>query len=165
MVLPGVGSFGDCYRGLESRRLVEAIKGVIASGRPFLGICIGLQLLLDGSEETPDIDGLGIIPGAVRRFEATPERKVPHMGWNQLRIVEAACPLLKDVPQGSFCYFVHSYYAVPDECDVVAATCEYGVEFPAVLWRDSLFATQFHPEKSQKIGLRILRNFARLAAG
>jgi glutamine amidotransferase len=132
---------------------------VIALGKPFLGICLGMQLLFDVSYEDGEYEGLGVIHGDVVRFNARAEFKVPHMGWNQARIVRHA-PLLADVPDHSFFYFVHSYYVRPQDAEVVALETEYECTFCSMVWRDRLFATQFHPEKSQACGLQLLRNFA-----
>jgi imidazole glycerol-phosphate synthase subunit HisH len=167
VVFPGVGAFRDCMHNLQARGLEPVLRDVIGVGRPLLAICVGMQVLLTDSEEFGLSPGLGIIEGHVRRFpEAhaaqTPRLKVPHMGWNQLRI-RRSCPLLEGIPDGAFTYFVHSYYAVPATPDVVVASTEYGLDFAAVLWRDNLYATQFHPEKSQTYGLRLLRNFALLS--
>jgi glutamine amidotransferase len=148
--------------------LDQAVRQVIAAGRPVLAICVGMQALLTDSEEFGLTPGLAIVEGHVRRFPDTlpgqvARLKVPHMGWNQLHL-QRACPLLDGIPDGAFTYFVHSYYAVPVDPQVVVACTDYGVEFASVLWRENLFATQFHPEKSQQYGLRILRNFAALSA-
>lgn len=168
VVFPGVGAFRDCLQNLARRGLDEALLEVIRSGRPVLAICVGMQALLAESEEFGVTPGLAVVAGQVRRFSSPtsgPTRlKVPHMGWNQLRMVRP-CPLLRGIPDGAFTYFVHSYYAVPEDPEVVVACTEYGVEFAAVLWRDNLFATQFHPEKSQAYGLHILQNFAALCRG
>ena len=166
VVFPGVGAFRDCMHNLQMRGLESVLRDVIDAGRPVLAICVGMQVLLTDSEEFGLSQGLAIIEGHVRRFpEAhaaqTPRLKVPHMGWNQLRM-RRSCPLLEGIPDGAFTYFVHSYYAVPAVPDVVVASTEYGLDFAAVLWRDNLYATQFHPEKSQTYGLRLLRNFASL---
>jgi imidazole glycerol-phosphate synthase subunit HisH len=162
VVLPGVGAFGDCIRNLSKDGLDVAIKEFIATGKPFLGICVGLQMLFESGAENPGVTGLGLLPGTVPRFAAN-GLKVPHMGWNQLRLHRPECPLLTGVAAGSFVYFVHSYYGAPRQDSVVAATTEYGVEFAAVIWRANIFATQFHPEKSQVVGLRMLQNFVELA--
>jgi glutamine amidotransferase len=162
VVLPGVGAFGDCMANLQRAGLTEAIGEVVRSGRPFLGICLGMQALFESSAEAPGVAGLGLFAGTVPRFAAG-EGKVPHMGWNQLRVRRADCPLLAGVADGSFVYFVHSYYCVPREAAVVCGTTEYGVEFCSMLWRGNVYATQFHPEKSQAVGLRMLENFVRLA--
>ena len=166
VVFPGVGAFRDCMQNLAARGLDEALRRVVQEGKPVLAICVGMQALLSESEEFGTTPGLDIVAGQVRRFarrvEAGNPLKVPHMGWNQLRF-ERPCPLLKGLPDHVYTYFVHSYYAVPAEPAVVAASTDYGIEFASVLWRDNLYATQFHPEKSQAWGLRILRNFAELA--
>ena len=166
VVFPGVGAFRDCMENLASRGLDEALRQVVQEGKPVLAICVGMQALLSESDEFGVTPGLDIVAGQVRRFprsvNADNRLKVPHMGWNQLRF-HRLCPLLNGLPDQVYTYFVHSYYAVPTESAVVAATTDYGVEFASVLWRDNLYATQFHPEKSQSWGLRILRNFAELA--
>ncbi len=161
VVLPGVGAFGDCVNNLAQLGLVNPLRDFIASRRPFLGICVGLQMLFEDGAESPGVAGLGVLPGTVPRFPDS-ALKVPHMGWNQLRIKKPDCPLLRGVADGSYVYFVHSYYGRPREDAVVAATTEYGMEFAAVLWRENLFATQFHPEKSQAVGLQMLANFVGL---
>jgi len=161
MVLPGVGAFRDAISELRRREMVEPIKAHIASGKPFLGICIGLQLLFDVSYEDGEYEGLGIIPGKVVRFPDMPDIKVPHMGWNQLE-TNRSCPLFDDIPEQSHFYFVHSYYVEPADDDVIIAQTEHGVTFVSVIQRDNLFATQFHPEKRQRQGLKLLENFSRL---
>jgi glutamine amidotransferase len=167
VVVPGVGAFRDCLHNLEARGLAQALQEVIQAGKPVLAICVGMQALLSESEEFGLTPGLGIFAGQVRRFpaalpDAATRLKVPHMGWNQLH-QQRACPLLDGIPDGAFAYFVHSYYAAPEDTDVVVATTDYGIDFASVLWRDNLYATQFHPEKSQHWGLRILQNFYRLS--
>jgi imidazole glycerol-phosphate synthase subunit HisH len=161
VVLPGVGAFGDAMAELERRDLVEPIRRAVASGKPFLGICLGLQLLFDVGREGGEHKGLGILRGQCVRFELPPEYKVPHMGWNQLSIRRQA-PLLSGLDEGVHCYFVHSYYVAPQDASVIAAEADYGTPFCAMIWRDNLMATQFHPEKSQRDGLRMLKNFAEL---
>lgn len=169
LVLPGVGAFRDCMSNLREGGFIDPIKEFVASGRPFLGICLGLQLLFSTSEEFGNYAGMGIIPGSVKRFSAQmPDDegeegqtlKVPHMGWNQ--ITHRDIPLFKGVKQGSFVYFVHSYYVRPDDSEAVAATTDYGVEFCSAICRDNVMATQFHPEKSQQVGLTMLKNFGEL---
>lgn len=160
LVLPGVGAFADCMGNLERFGFVEPILAFISSGRPFLGICLGLQLLFSQSEEFGIHDGLDVVPGRVVRLPQG--LKVPHMGWNTVEIWREDCPLLKGVPDGSHFYFVHSYYVVPYDLSVVATSTKYGVEFTSMIWKDNIFATQFHPEKSQKLGLTVLENFHRL---
>jgi len=161
MVLPGVGAFGDCMANLTKAGLADAIREFIATKRPYLGICLGFQALFESSEEAAGVQGLAVFPGTVPRF-ASNGLKVPHMGWNQLRIRKQACPLLQGVAEGSHVYFVHSYYCRPKNASVVCGTTEYGIEFCSMLWADNVYATQFHPEKSQAVGLRILENFVRL---
>lgn len=163
VVLPGVGAFGDAMHELRQRALVEPIRRLVDSGKPFLGICLGLQLLFDVGYEGGRHDGLGILPGEVVRFELPAEYKVPHMGWNQLHI-RRPVPLLAGVAEGSHVYFVHSYFVIPRDPQIIAAETYYPNPFTAMIWRDHLFATQFHPEKSQADGLKILRNFAEYRA-
>jgi len=161
VVLPGVGAFGACMANLTALGLVEPVRQAITVGRPFLGICLGMQLLFEESEEFGPVAGLGVLRGRVVRFPADPVRKVPHMGWNQVRVVRRV-PALADVDDGAFVYFVHSYYPVPADPAVVATTTEYGPEFASSVARDNLFACQFHPEKSQQVGLRLLDGFVRV---
>ncbi len=166
IVLPGVGAFRDCMRNLEEAGFVEPILKVIAEGRPFLGICVGMQLLFSDSVEFGHYKGLDIIPGHVLRFPdrmvvAGEKLKVPQMGWNQLSLRNSP-PLFDGIDNGSNVYFVHSYYAAPDDSSVIATTTDYGIEFCSSVWKDNVVATQFHPEKSQAVGLRILKNFAEL---
>ena len=162
IILPGVGAFRDAMAELTSRRLVEPLVAAIDAGKPFLGICLGLQLLFERSYEGGEYQGLGVLPGSVERFEAEGGMKVPHMGWNQTTIEQPDCPLLRDVPDDAYFYFVHSYHVVPRDSDIGWLSCDYGARFCAAVWRDTLFATQFHPEKSQRDGLQILKNFAEL---
>lgn len=166
VVLPGVGAFGRCMENLEAAGLCPVVRDVAASGRPFLGICVGMQILFEESSEFGRVEGLGILPGRVRRFEPSDgELKVPHMGWNTIGITRRP-PLLRGVADGAYVYFVHSYYVeARGDAEIVATTTRYGVEFVSSVWRGSIFATQFHPEKSQAVGLRIYDNFAALAAG
>jgi glutamine amidotransferase len=161
LVLPGVGAFRDAVSELHERQLVEPIRDAIQAGKPFLGICLGLQLLFDVSYEDGEHRGLGILPGKVVRFDVPPEYKVPHMGWNQALITRRA-PILEGVEEGAHFYFVHSYYVVPDNQAHVAIEVEYHRPFCAMVWHENLFATQFHPEKSQSDGLHLLKNFAEL---
>jgi imidazole glycerol-phosphate synthase subunit HisH len=166
VVLPGVGAFRDCMHNLEQAGFVEPIMKVIAEGRPFLGICVGMQLLFSDSVEFGLYSGLNIIPGHVLRFPdqmtvAGEKLKVPQMGWNQLRFKRRA-PAFEGIEEGSNVYFVHSYYVKPDDSSVISTTTDYGIEFCSSVWKDNIVATQFHPEKSQAIGLRILKNFAEL---
>jgi glutamine amidotransferase len=161
LVLPGVGAFRDAINELRVRRLVPVIEQSVAEGKPFLGICLGMQLLFDVSFEDGEHRGLGIIPGKVVRFDLPHPYKVPHMGWNQVR-AQRPVPLLEGIPQSAYFYFVHSYYVVPEDRDCVALQTDYGVSFCSMIWRERLFATQFHPEKSQQHGLQLLRRFAEL---
>ena len=162
VILPGVGAFPDAMQELRRRELIEPIRAAIDSGKPFLGICLGLQLLFEVGWEGGRHEGLGVLPGEVVRFEVPPEYKVPHMGWNQLAIRRRA-PLLEGLADGAYVYFVHSYYVVPRDRDVIATETSYPQPFTSMVWRDNLYATQFHPEKSQADGLRMLKNFAELA--
>ena len=166
VVLPGVGAFRDCIRNLEEGGFIEPILKVVRDGRPFLGICLGLQLLFTESEEFGLHRGLDIIPGRVVRFpegmsEYGEKLAVPHMGWNQLA-VKSGSPVLAGIPDGTNVYFVHSYYVRPDDPSVVSTTTGYGIEFCSSVWKDNVVATQFHPEKSQEQGLKILKNFGEL---
>ena len=164
VILPGVGAFGACMHNLVSRGLVEPVCAVIAAGRPFLGICLGMQLLFEESDEFGPVRGLGVLPGRVVRFAPDPARKVPHMGWNALRVTQRA-PHLTGIESGASVYFVHSYYPVPADPTLVATTTPYGVEFASSVVRDNIFACQFHPEKSQRVGLRLLENFVAFVRG
>lgn len=166
VVLPGVGAFRDCMHNLEQCGFVDPILKIIAEGRPFLGICVGMQLLFTDSIEFGLYSGLNIIPGHVLRFPdnmtvASEKLKVPQMGWNQLSFKRRP-PLFDGIDDGSNVYFVHSYYAKPDDSSVVTTTTDYGIEFCSAVWKDNVVATQFHPEKSQAVGLQILKNFAEL---
>lgn len=166
VVLPGVGAFRDCMHNLEQCGFVDPILKIIAEGRPFLGICVGMQLLFTDSIEFGLYSGLNIIPGHVLRFPdnmtvAGEKLKVPQMGWNQLSFKRRP-PLFDGIDDGSNVYFVHSYYAKPDDSSVVTTTTDYGIEFCSAVWKDNVVATQFHPEKSQAVGLQILKNFAEL---
>jgi len=167
VVLPGVGAFGDCMRNLQTYDLIDPIKQAIDSGKPFLGICLGLQLLFTESEEFGTHTGLNVIPGKVKRFAAKAEGapvplKIPHMGWNAIAIKKRS-RLLDGVADESYMYFVHSYYVAPKNADVVCTATEYGGSFISSIEQDNIFACQFHPEKSQVGGLRILRNFGGLS--
>ncbi|MEZ6134854.1 MAG: imidazole glycerol phosphate synthase subunit HisH [Pirellulaceae bacterium] len=162
VVLPGVGAFGDAIRELSDRDLTQPIIEAVAAGKPFLGICLGLQLLFDVGTEGTEHQGLGILPGRVERFAPHPGLKVPHMGWNQVQQEQPDCPLFASIPASAYFYFVHSYYVVPADTDQMWLSCEYSTRFCAAVWRDNLFATQFHPEKSQADGLKLLQNFAAL---
>jgi glutamine amidotransferase len=156
IVLPGVGAFKDCIRNLSDLSLTEAVISSINKGKPFLGICLGLQVLFSESEEFGRCKGLDIFRGKVVRFQEG--LKVPHMGWNTVKIIRRP-PILSGIEEGSFFYFVHSFYVVPEDKEVVATTTDYGTEFTSMVWKDNVFATQFHPEKSQGLGLKILKGF------
>ena len=159
VVLPGVGAFGDCMDNLKSRGLDKIVVECVKQGKYFLGICLGLQLLFTYSEEFGPVKGLDLVKGKVVRFPKG--LKVPHMGWNQIEVVKEN-PLLNGVSSGDYFYFVHSYYVVPEDEKVVATVTEYGVRFVSMIHVDNIFATQFHPEKSQRVGLKVLENFASL---
>ena len=159
VVLPGVGAFGDCMKHLAEHDFVSAIEDWVQAGKPFMGICLGLQALFDSSDESPGIPGLGIFPGTVKRFDLPSELKVPQIGWNRINEVQPDCPMFDGIANGSFFYLVHSYYVCPDDKSIVAGETEYGIDYCTCIWKDSVFATQFHPEKSQAAGLRMLRNF------
>ena len=166
VILPGVGAFADAMTNLRNRQLVEPILHAIDLGRPFLGICLGLQLLFEVSHEDGEHTGLGIFPGKVVRFDfsslpAGHDLAIPHMGWNSINWTRD-CPLLAGVPQDSYVYFVHSYYVVPQQSDLQLTSTDYGYPFASGIWRGNLFATQFHPEKSQRVGLKMLENFVKL---
>lgn len=164
LVLPGVGAFGDCARNIVEYGLIAPIKEFIDSGKPFLGICLGLQVLFESSEESPGVRGLGVLKGSVVRFPDFKEErlKVPHMGWNRINMKKKA-PVLEGIADRSWFYFVHSYYPVPEDENVVAITCSYGLEFTAAVATGNIFACQFHPEKSSVRGLKLLRNFGILS--
>jgi glutamine amidotransferase len=163
LVLPGQGAFGDCVKNLEENGIFQTIKEFIQSGKPYLGICLGLQVLFEGSEESPGVAGLGLLKGKVVRFPSFKKQrlKVPHMGWNRIGIRKKTA-LLEGIPDGSWFYFVHSYFPVPEDESVIAITCTYGLEFTAAVATGNIFACQFHPEKSSAYGLLLLRNFGLL---
>lgn len=162
LVVPGVGAFKDCMAGLRSQELLEPIREFIQSGRPYLGICLGMQILMEESEEGGHHPGLGIFSGKVVRFSPDLQLKVPHMGWNRLQKKKGS-KLLKDIPDESYVYFVHSYYVSPKKRKKIeAASTDYGVSFTSCIEHENIFAVQFHPEKSQAIGLRILKSFVDL---
>ncbi len=160
IVLPGVGAFGQAMDNLSAAGWVEPLREACAQGLPFIGICLGMQLLFESSEELGQHAGLGILPGEVRRFRGN--LKVPQMGWNQIHIQHPS-PLLEHVPDGSYAFFVHSYHCMPRDDSVVLATTEYGIEFTSVVGRGNLYGAQFHPEKSQTVGLLMLQNFSLIA--
>ena len=164
-VLPGVGAFDDCVHALQKQEMFEASRRFIESGRPFLGICVGYQALFEKSEEFNSCAaGLGIFQGKVIRFAESDGLKIPQIGWNQLEITRPDCPLFRGVPSGSHVYFVHSFFPRPEDETIISARTSHGQTFASAVWRGNVFATQFHPEKSQEIGLRMLGNFVDLAA-
>ncbi|WP_298463876.1 imidazole glycerol phosphate synthase subunit HisH [uncultured Mitsuokella sp.] len=160
IVLPGVGAFGDCMKNLEASGLIPVLLDCVAAGKPLLGICVGLQILFDGSEESPGVRGLGLIPGLVKKIQA-PGLKVPHMGWNSLAIREPRqkADLFAGLGEKPYVYFVHSYHAVPEDPAVITSVTEYGEQLTASVAKGNVQATQFHPEKSGDVGLHILKNF------
>ncbi|MBI4848743.1 MAG: imidazole glycerol phosphate synthase subunit HisH [Nitrospirae bacterium] len=169
VVLPGVGAFKDCMRELTNLDLTGAVVEAIRAGKPYLGICLGLQVLFSESVEFGRCKGLDVLRGKVVKFDfgqpPTPDPqplKVPHMGWNEIKI-QKDNPLFRGIPDKSYFYFVHSYYVVSDDTSVIAATTDYGIEFTSSVWKDNIFAVQFHPEKSQTAGLQLLRNFGEIA--
>ncbi len=159
LVLPGVGAFGDCMEHLAGHGFADALGDWVAAGKPLMGICLGLQVLFDGSEESPGVPGLSIFPGSVRRFQLPKALKVPQIGWNRMAQSRPDCPMFEGIDDGAFFYLVHSYYVSPEEPSLVAGTTEYGIDYCSCVWKENVFATQFHPEKSQAAGLRMLRNF------
>ena len=159
VILPGVGAFGDAMEKLHSYQLVDTVKDVANSGKPFLGICLGLQLMFESSDEAPGVEGLGILPGKIVRIPDGEDIKVPHIGWNSLQYPNKG-RLYKDIDENSFVYFVHSYYLQAKEPEIVVASTEYGVTIQASVEKGNVFACQFHPEKSGDIGLKLLKNFA-----
>ncbi len=170
VVLPGVGAFGACMNALRDADLEEPVTAAVASGRPFLGICVGMQMLFTRSEEDPHVDGLGVIPGTVAWIPPTPGYKIPQMQWNELDVTTPDDPMLAGLgdasdDDGAWVYFVHSLHGVPDDPGAVAATVEYGTTLNAAFRRDNVFAAQFHPEKSSRPGLRLLRNFVEVCGG
>ncbi len=163
VVLPGVGAFDDCLNALRRQEVLEACRDFIQTGRPFLGICVGYQALFERSEEFNSCAaGLGLFAGKVVRFQPQPGLKIPQIGWNQLEIVRPECPLFRGIPEGSYVYFVHSFFPQPQDQSIVATRTTYGEPFASAVWRENVYATQFHPEKSQQIGLQLLKNFIAL---
>jgi len=162
VVLPGVGAFRDCMQELTNLKLVDSVAAAINRGKPYLGICLGLQILFTESEEFGRCGGLDIFRGRVVRFENN-GLKIPQMGWNQIDI-QRNNPLFQNIPDKSFFYFVHSYYVAPDDSSIVATTTDYGIAFTSSVWKDNVFAVQFHPEKSQTLGLQLLKNFSDIVA-
>ena len=161
VILPGVGSFGQAMENLHRYELVPVIQDMIKEGKPFLGICLGLQLLFESSEESPGVEGLGILKGKILKISSSPGLKIPHMGWNSLHLQNNG-RLYRNIPQDTYVYFVHSYYLQAREPEIVKAVTEYSTEIHASVEKDNVFACQFHPEKSGKYGLEILKNFAEL---
>lgn len=165
-VLPGVGAFDDCINALQKQKLLEASKRFIESGKPFLGICVGYQALFERSEEFNSCAaGLRVFDGNVVRFSEKNGLKIPQIGWNQLEDINSNCPLFRGVTNGSYVYFVHSFFPKPADPAIVATRTTYGETFASAVWRDNVFATQFHPEKSQNVGLQLLKNFVEYAGG
>jgi glutamine amidotransferase len=176
IVLPGVGAFLDAIQELERRGIAEVIKDEIKDKKPFLGICLGMQLLFEESQEAKDSKGLGLskslglskglglLKGVVMKFPSRPGFKVPHMGWNQIKFVLPACPLIKGIPENSYVYFCHSYYPQPKDKNIIACQTDYIEEFASLVWQENIFGVQFHPEKSQAAGLKILENFVKLCS-
>lgn len=166
VVLPGVGAFDDCMNALRRQELFEASREFIQTGKPFLGICVGYQALFERSDEFNSCAaGLGIFKGSVVRFSEKHGLKIPQIGWNQIDIVQQQCPLFRGIETGSYVYFVHSFFPKPADQAIVATRTDYGESFASAIWRDNVFATQFHPEKSQDTGLQLLKNFADLVVG
>jgi glutamine amidotransferase len=164
VVLPGVGAFDDCVNAMQEQELLGAIREFIQSGRPFLGICVGCQALFERSEEFNSCAaGLGVFAGKVVRFPNQAGLKVPQIGWNQLNILRPDCPIYQGIRPGSYVYFVHSYFPQPADAAIIATETTYGAPFASSVWRGNVYATQFHPEKSQETGLRLLKNFVALA--
>lgn len=162
VILPGVGAFADAMDELKRNGLIEVLAEYTKNKKPFLGICLGMQLLFEGSDEAEDSKGLAVLKGRVKLFDKKMGLKVPHMGWNQLKKAADKCPLLKDIAEGSYVYFCHSYYPKPNDTKVVTAKTDYGIGFVSMVWRDNIYGVQFHPEKSQNIGLKIIKNFVDL---
>ena len=164
IVLPGVGAFDDCLTAMQRQELLTGIRTFIASGRAFLGICVGYQALFEKSEEFNSCaPGLGVFRGKVVRFPAVAGLKVPQIGWNQIQFAKPECPLFRGIEDGSYLYFVHSFFPQPEDKSIVATLTEYGGTFASAIWKDNVFATQFHPEKSQGVGLKMLQNFVESA--
>lgn len=160
VVFPGVGHIGQCIQNMRSLHLEECIQKVVQKGVPFLGICVGLQMLFDFSDEAPLVQGMSLMKGKVQLFEG--EMKVPHMGWNTISIEQSNCPLLKGIVDEDYFYFTHSYYVKPEDSSIVLTKTSYGESFVSSIWKQNVFGVQFHPEKSQKNGLKILKNFGEL---
>lgn len=164
VVLPGVGAFDDCIVALRKQELLEASRDFIRTGKPFLGICVGYQALFEKSEEFNSCAaGMGIFGGKVVRFTEKSGLKIPQIGWNQIEVRRSDCPLYRGIKSGSYVYFVHSFYPQPTDASIAATFTTYGETFTSSVWRDNVYATQFHPEKSQNVGLQLLKNFVTLA--
>ncbi len=166
IVFPGVAAFGDAMDQLRGQKLVEPIVAAVRAGTPYLGFCLGLQLLFEVGTEDGEHKGLGILGGRVEKFDFGPDLtsqrlRIPHMGWNQVHWTKD-CPMLRGIEQGAYAYFAHSYYPVPADSSIVVTTTDYGLNFCSSVWKDNIFATQFHPEKSQAVGLKLLENFVKL---
>lgn len=164
IILPGVGAFGDCMDHLVEHGFVKAVQKWIEEGKPYLGLCLGLQVLYEASEESPGVAGLRILPGQAKKFRLPPELKVPQIGWNSVRQVKKDCPLFKGVPENAYFYFVHSFYAEAGG-DEMAGLTNYGLDYASAVWKKNVMAVQFHPEKSQAAGLRMLKNFGEWVGG
>lgn len=163
LVFPGVGAFGEAVKELKRRDLVQPIKDAIKEGKHFLGLCLGLQLLFENSDEAAGVKGLSILRGDVKRFNFNKQAlKVPHIGWNDIKVKDKRSKILKGIPNGSYMYFVHSYFVLPKDRDTILTITKYGIEFVSGIQKDNIYGLQFHPEKSQDLGLKILRNFVRL---
>ncbi len=164
LVLPGVGAFDDCLNSMQRQELFSGAREFVKTGRPFLGICVGYQALFERSEEFNSCSaGLAVFSGRVVRFSAQSGLKIPQIGWNQIRLLRSECPLYDGIPDQTYFYFVHSFYPEPTDSSIVATETNYGTTFASSVWRDNVFATQFHPEKSQKAGLQLLHNFVALS--
>jgi len=159
LIFPGVGAFGDSMENLEAQKLADPIREWATADRPFLGICIGYQLLFEGSEESPETPGLGVFKGQVKRFSKESKLKIPHMGWNNLKVMDPSDSLWNELPKSPFVYFVHSFFPCPEDEKLVSSTCKHGETFAASIRSGNITATQFHPEKSQSVGLQLIRNF------
>ena len=161
IVLPGVGAFKDAMRGLEKRGLLGPLNQALLTGKPYLGICLGLQILFEKSEEGI-AKGLGVLKGKVKRFQEKDGIKVPQIGWNRVKLLSYSLGLMKGIEDNSYFYFDHSYYAEPKDKTITAATTDYGINFTSMIWQDNIYAVQFHPERSQDLGLKVLENFIKL---
>lgn len=165
LILPGVGAFGDCMSHLEEHGYKEMISEWISAGRPLMGICLGLQVLFGSSEESPDVNGLGVFEGSVKRFDLSAELKVPQIGWNRVEALQPDCPMFADIEPNAHFYLVHSFYVDTPDSGLIAGKTNYGIDYCSCIWHENVFATQFHPEKSQRAGLQLLKNFANWSAG